>query len=700
MKSLLTILSILSCIHLYAQTIVHVNVNTAGGQQTGADWTNAMSDLQQALAIAQAGDAIWVAAGTYLPTLGTDRSISFNLKQGVRLYGGFSGTETVLNQRNYALNETILSGDIGVAGDNSDNSYHVLYGTDIDSSCILDGFTITKGEASGGSFPYTNGWGGGMMLEPGFDIPNTCPVIQSCRFENNFASVGGAIYCGWEPGGYLVNPILRNCVFMFNRAANFAGAFYKKSAAAENQAFVMEDCRFEGNTALNGEGGGCYLIARGDTTIFRRCVFERDSSRISLAGGLYFARSSNNSPHASYLLLDSCIFKQNCGTEAGGLMIWDLVDTEGSGMIKFNMINCIFDRNKAANGDGAAYYVKGSPYGTKVDMSLKTCLFTGNLSDTYATTLIKSLGLEGECNLIIKDCKYLNNKNNSNPATPTFAIYYTGGKKFNTTIENCLFANNAAGVTALIAEAAKGLLFIKNCTFTKNGKYAINKSWFNTYDGINTFHDCYISNCIFQENSTIDKMFSNNDFMNINMYDYHIDYSMVSLPDPFVPGGPEAFGDSVLFNMDPMFTDALNGDYHLKPCSPAVNSGDNAALDTTGLLTDLDGLPRILHDIVDMGAYETPDTCAVSAVDETLIVNRFLISPNPSTGLLRFELPVENATEKILLTIFDAKGRVVYREKGLWRSIYSFQLDHLSQGVYSVQVTTPSDRWIGEWVKI
>ncbi|WP_025007250.1 hypothetical protein [Marinilabilia salmonicolor] len=78
--------------------------------------TNVYSDLQTALAAAVAGDEVWVAAGIYKPTTDGDRTIGFDLKDGVHYYGGFAGNETELSQRDWRLNETILSGDIGVEG--------------------------------------------------------------------------------------------------------------------------------------------------------------------------------------------------------------------------------------------------------------------------------------------------------------------------------------------------------------------------------------------------------------------------------------------------------------------------------------------------------------------------------------------------------------------------------------------------------
>jgi hypothetical protein len=130
-----------------------------GGSTAGAcESCGAACDLQYAIGIANSGDEIWARNGTYLPTTGTDRSISFTLKNGVAIYGGFNGTETDISQRNPEVNVTTLSGDIGINGDASDNSYHVVAGVGLDSSAVLDGFTITAGNANGAS-QYSNGAG-------------------------------------------------------------------------------------------------------------------------------------------------------------------------------------------------------------------------------------------------------------------------------------------------------------------------------------------------------------------------------------------------------------------------------------------------------------------------------------------------------------------------------------------------------------
>ena len=71
----------------------------ASGANNGSSWADAYIDLQDALSVAVSGDQIWVASGTYYPTTGTDQSATFTLANGVSIYGGFDGTETLLTER-------------------------------------------------------------------------------------------------------------------------------------------------------------------------------------------------------------------------------------------------------------------------------------------------------------------------------------------------------------------------------------------------------------------------------------------------------------------------------------------------------------------------------------------------------------------------------------------------------------------------
>lgn len=155
---------------------IYVDEDATSGADDGSSWTNAFLTLQSALAVAVNGDEIWVAEGTYYPDEGTGqtnglRTSSFQLIQGVEIYGGFVGTETQLSERNKEpeTNNTILSGDLNkdddTGGDISENAYHIVTSDLVDNSAKLDGFSITSGNANGDGGSSQNIGGGIMLLD-------------------------------------------------------------------------------------------------------------------------------------------------------------------------------------------------------------------------------------------------------------------------------------------------------------------------------------------------------------------------------------------------------------------------------------------------------------------------------------------------------------------------------------------------------
>jgi hypothetical protein len=69
-------------------SVVYVDVNAPGPAHNGRSWLHAYTDLQQALTTAAAGETIDVAEGTYRPTEGTDRTVSFQLEAAWRSTAG------------------------------------------------------------------------------------------------------------------------------------------------------------------------------------------------------------------------------------------------------------------------------------------------------------------------------------------------------------------------------------------------------------------------------------------------------------------------------------------------------------------------------------------------------------------------------------------------------------------------------------
>ena len=254
---------------------VDVTANAGGN---GTSWSNAFNSLQDALAAWDPlihTDGIWVAKGVYYPDEGTgitpdDRNASFNLEEGMKVYGGFAGGESDLSARNPSTNVTVLSGDIdsndankdsnGVTPDADDiqgsNSYHVVLGdgtnTAITNVTMLDGFTITGGLATGSS---PNNLGGGMYCNGRNSGSECSPILTNISFLGNRANSGGAMSSDGDSSGKS-SPILTHVIFSGNKATvNGGGMFNNGFAGTSNP--TLTNVTFATNHATNG--GAMYI---------------------------------------------------------------------------------------------------------------------------------------------------------------------------------------------------------------------------------------------------------------------------------------------------------------------------------------------------------------------------------------------------------------------------------------------------------
>jgi hypothetical protein len=358
----------------------------------GLSWQKSFGSFQKAFDISQQGDQVWIGEGTYYPTYDFGLNIGtsgkhLRLKNGVEFYGGFAGDETILNERDFSIFKTILSGDVGIPNDSTDNVYHVFYhpyGTDLNVSALLDGFVISDGNASSGD--GENRFGAGMYNW-------TCsPSLRNCVFENNYASGylggGGGIYNTQSS-----KPIVDNCEFKNNTSAHngagiyniyyshsqitnctFTGNYCQYGAAIFNNRSnaIIEYCNFKTNTTYYGGGAISIIMAN---TVVKKCVFDQNNALGTCGGTIWI--ENNSSP-----VISDCLFTNNTIVSdtygpgygwGGALYMYNNSDP--------NITNCTIVNNSANFGGGIFVRSNTSLY-PDCNPIIANCVIYGNSAST------------------------------------------------------------------------------------------------------------------------------------------------------------------------------------------------------------------------------------------------------------------------------------------------------------------------------
>ncbi len=564
-----------------AQNIIYVNHAATGGNN-GTSWADAFAGLQNAIDVAEPGDQIWVAQGVYKPTEkhgGTsDRHKTFYInKEGIEIYGGFSGTEDSLSQRDFVNNATILSGDLDnndtdadgdfVADSTTDivgdNAIRVLRMDTVGNLVRLDGFTITAGFASGGFLQ-----GGGLYIVCEADGKQSSPTIANCIFSGNYAYSGGGVHNRALNGG-LVATSFEHCTFTYNLGFATGGAVQNFGDNATVSP-TFSNCFFKGNEATNASGGAISNLAQSNGTaspVLSSCTFVNN---LAETGGAIF--NSNADP-----IVNNCIFESNAATLGGGAMY-------NTGFSNSKVANCIFLTNIAAQDGGAIANIVGNPV-------IVNCSFYGNSANIGSTI-----------------------SNFSN----------------NPTIANCIIWNNAA--SSIFNSASGGAI-------------------------------PQISHTLLKEN--------------------------------FCPPGAIC-GNGMIFNQDPLFADAENGDLRLLAGSPAIDAGDTSAV-PPGITTDLDGKPRIFNStglpvaIVDLGAYEFDKLISNTYAPATRHL-QLSVSPNPARSIANLQF-YASTTGQGTLQVFSLEGQLVIDRAipvSVGTNLFPLPVEALPPGVYAIQIRCSS----------
>ncbi|MHC4500930.1 MAG: hypothetical protein ACYS21_17660, partial [Planctomycetota bacterium] len=375
----------------------------ATGAYDGSSWADACTKLDHALYIARYGDEIRVAQGTYKPApispppppppplidgsnqtqatvTDSNRPATFQLKNGVFIKGGYAGLgKPNPNVRDIVAYETILSGDL--AGNDrdvndplelyndpcrADNCYHVVTGSDCDESAVLDGFTITAGNANDS---YPDDSGGGMYNN------NGSPMVTNCTFSGNSAYSNGGGMLNWQS-----SPTITKCTFCYNQAYNGSGMHnYEGSPNVTNCTFTENSARSSGagienyrssptimncRISENSAGGYAGMCNYWSNATITNCEFIGNSSTY-MGGGMGNTNSNTR--------LTNCRFSGNTGSLGGGVVNSGLHDSGESQIL----INCYFSENSATI-DGGGFY-----NGFKTSAVLTNCTFSKNSAEQY-----------------------------------------------------------------------------------------------------------------------------------------------------------------------------------------------------------------------------------------------------------------------------------------------------------------------------
>jgi len=570
--------------------IIYVDTDAPGANDSSS-WTDAYHCLQNALDDASIGDEIRVANGIYRPdrrveismrtgvqvTASGDRMATFQLLSGVTIKGGYSGYgERDPNSRDIDLYESILSGDLDgndsdvispydLAGEISraENSYQVVTGSGTDETAVLDGFTITGGNAN----MFTNRNGGGLLNEYG------SLQIINCKFSGNSAQYyGGGIY------NYYGNPTLIDCTFIRNSAGTEGGGIYNYRNYSN-----LNNCTFEENSAHRG--GGIYNGY--SSPKIADCTFIRNTAD-SGAGVYNYAATAERAGEMdegsqSTPMLVNCTFTANSAEDKGGA-IYSFENNP-------SLNNCTFSGNSAGYGGGGICFQNSDPNLTDCSFSENSARYGGgtyndssNLTLTYCT-LIANSGYDygggmyniGSSNLSLNNCIVVANRANS----------YGGG-----------MSNNNSDLS------------LTNCTFTENSAQDGSAIAFNSREQRGQSTAGIIDSILWDGGNEI----------------WNNDQSRIAISYSNIRGGWLGEGniDADPLFADPNGLDNIPGNeddnLRLAPLSPCIDAGDpNYAPGPDK--KDLDGKPRIVSGRGDMGAYEYPNIIYVDnqAPDDDLL---------------------------------------------------------------------------------
>ncbi|PLX06795.1 MAG: hypothetical protein C0596_13910 [Marinilabiliales bacterium] len=356
-KTIIYIIAIFASSMVFSQTVYYVDGSvTSSG--SGTSWGTAFKTIQEGINAAESSLSdpssetaqVWVKEGTYY-IYSSSEDNTIEMLEGVEVYGGFDGTETQLDQRDYVTNVCTIDGNQSSGSANQVKHVITFFGNDMGSyysswtNGLLDGFTITGGniEMSG---PGKNGSKvtdpesilstGNEMSGAGILIFKCAPTVQNCIIIDNDAPKGGGMYIMSAtefPTTSSEIAHIYNCDFINNSAMMRCGGL---SIDLDSEP-IIEACKFIGNTC-DAKGGGVYIDWVCPEPIFINCLFAENHA--SRAGAMGVDGSSS-----PYLI--NCTLTNNSSSDVGAGLYTGSYNPDGTASNEPTLINCIVSGNTA-----------------------------------------------------------------------------------------------------------------------------------------------------------------------------------------------------------------------------------------------------------------------------------------------------------------------------------------------------------------
>ncbi len=356
-------------------------VSPTGNNTTGTSWSTAFTTIQAALEAAVVGDEVWVAQGTYVIH---DEESQLRIKEGVTVYGGFTGSEATSNARSTDASLTIISHKESVP-----DNFRLLYGTDLNDAATWDGFTfdgknVGLGVSLGGNSTLSNsivkncvainGSGAGVYMSSSSDfIPvsliNTHVIYNRLKVssENTFALGGAGVYIRNGSKLALIDgcTISNNTIEGISAAGNLeamgAGVYIVEGTIKNT---VIDSNKLENSVNANYQSnvftGGAIAIVPQKTDILAKevlienCIITNSYSP-SRGGAIIIDPRWSGQYHGNYTISKTIISNNRSNSVAGGILATAATFQNGTGWT-INIENSILSNN-SANGAGGGIFL-------------------------------------------------------------------------------------------------------------------------------------------------------------------------------------------------------------------------------------------------------------------------------------------------------------------------------------------------------